>query len=159
MSGPYLPRKQRGGRKKYSQKEKGLIIRAELLPEESIIQSILTIETNDELNSFLSNIIVKPAVSFNHVSLPMLTKIEQEVGVIIEPAPPGDEEITECEAKRRTLVAFFGSRKWLEVNTQKLRESITIWFSIYKKCVLESNNIEDPDTIIQFNADGTVNVV
>ena len=159
MSGHYLPRKQRGGRIKYSQKEKGLIIRAEILPEETVMQSIILIETNEELRSFLTTSIVKPKVSFHHVSLSMLTKIEEAIGVIIQPVPPGDnEEITECEAKRRTLVSFFEDRKWVEINTQKLRDSIRLWLYIYKKCLLQINNIDDPDRIVKFNPDGTISL-
>ena len=101
-------RGQRVGRLTYAMNNYD-IIRAESMEEEEMIQVINIIENNDVLKKFLNLAISKPKVSFKHVNPTMITKIELETGIIIEPS--NDDVLTIGERKKKTIIEFFSNRK------------------------------------------------
>ena len=89
----------------------------------------------------------------------MIMKIENETDIKIEPMPAGNEEISIGEGKRRTLVEFFDTHKWLEINTRKPKDSICKWIRIYKRAANIEEGQPNEGRRLQINADGTISII
>ena len=150
-------RRQKGGRKKYVE-DKVDFLRIGAMDEDKLCGVIGNIEGDPDMKEFLNHLISKPTISFEKVNPTMLMKIEHDTGIIIEPTT-GWLEITEDEAKRRTLKKFFDRHKWLELNSHKIRESITKWFLIYRRAANIEEGQPNEGKRVQISADGTINIV